>query len=134
MHIRDCTDIFSTCSYLMNICKERFFELTQDEYLKIKKFIDNNVDVIEYAFAPIINYFDLYKKCYNHYYCCCYNYFSEHIEFCEKIIKVYFNIEYIKFSYLLQKKLNKNICNINVLIDIFINLYDNSDINCNKKK
>ena len=25
------------------------------------------------------------------------------------------------------------ICNINVLIDIFINLYDNSDINCNKK-
>ena len=43
----------------MNICKERFFELTQDEYLKIKKFIDNNIDVIEYAFAPIINYFDL---------------------------------------------------------------------------
>ena len=34
----------------------------------------------------------------------------------------------------MQKKLNKNICNINVLIDIFINLYDNSDINCNKKK
>ena len=59
------TDIFSTCSYLMNICKERFFELTQDEYLKIKKIIDNNIDVIEYVFAPIINYFDLYKKCYN---------------------------------------------------------------------
>ena len=33
----------------------------------------------------------------------------------------------------MQKKLNKNICNINVLIDIFINLYDNSDINCNEK-
>ena len=62
-HIRDNTDIFSTCSYLMNICKESFFELTQDEYLKIKKFIDNNIDVIEYAFLPIINYFDLYKKC-----------------------------------------------------------------------
>ena len=133
MHIRDNTDIFSTCSYLMNICKERFFELTQDEYLKIKKFIDNNIDVIEYAFAPIINYFDFYKKCYSHYYCSCYNYFFEHIEFREKIIKIYFNIEYIKFFYLLQKKLNKNICNINVLIDIFINLYDNSDINCNKK-
>ena len=118
----------------MNICKERFFELTQDEYLKIKKFIDNNVDVIEYVFAPIINYFDLYKKCYNHYYCSCYSYVFEHIEFREKIIKIYFNIEYIKFFYLLQKKLNKNICNINVLIDIFINLYDNSDINCNKKK
>ena len=132
-HIRDNTDIFSTCSYLMNICKERFFELTQDEYLKIKKFIDNNVDVIEYAFAPIINYFDLCKKSYNYYYCSCYNYVFEHIEFREKIIKIYFNIEYINFFYLLQKKLNKNICNINVLIDIFINLYDNSDINCNKK-
>ena len=133
-HIRDNTDIFSICSYLMNICKERFFELTQDEYLKIKIFIDNNIDVIEYAFAPIINYFDLYKKCYNHY-CSCYNYVFEHIEFCEKIIRIYFNIEYIKFFYLLQKKvkLNKNICNINVLIDIFINLYDNSNIDCNKK-
>ena len=103
-HIRDNTDIFSICSYLMNICKERFFELTQDEYLKIKKFIDNNIDVIEYAFVPIINYFDLYKKCYNHYYCSCYNYVFENIEFREKIIKIYFNIEYIKFFYLLQKK------------------------------
>ena len=37
-HIRDNTDIFSICSYLMNICKERFFKLTQDEYLKIKNF------------------------------------------------------------------------------------------------
>ena len=37
--------------------------------------------------------------------------------------------------YLLQKeiKLNKNIRNINVLIDIFMNLCDNSNINCNKK-
>ena len=89
--------------------------------------------LLKYAFAPIINYFDFYKKFYSHYYCSCYNYFFEHIEFHEKIIKIYFNIEYIKFFYLLQKKLNKNICNINVLIDIFINLYDNSDINCNKK-
>ena len=81
MHIRDKTDIFSTCSYLMNICKERFFELTQDEDLKIKKFIDNNIDVFEYAFATIINYFEFYKKCYSHHYCSCYNYFFEHIEF-----------------------------------------------------
>ena len=42
----------------MNICKERFFELTQDEYLKITKFIDNNIDVIDYALAPMNNYFD----------------------------------------------------------------------------
>ena len=89
------------------------------------------------------------KKCYNHYYCSCYcscyNYHNkkvryifpgnEHKEFCEKIIKLYFNIEYAKFFYLLQKeiKLNKNICNINVLIDIFMNLCDNSNIDCNKK-
>ena len=37
-------DIFSICSYLMNICCER---LSHDEYLKIKKFIDNNIDIIE---------------------------------------------------------------------------------------
>ena len=104
------------------------------------------MDIIESALAPMHDYFDLYKKCYNHYYCSCYNYHNkkvryifpgnEHKEFCEKIIKLYFNIEYTKFFYLLQKeiKLNKNICNINVLIDIFMNLYDNSNIDCNKKK
>ena len=82
---------------------------------------------------------------YNHYYCSCYYYHNknvryifpgnEHKEFCEKIIKLYFNIEYTKFFYLLQKeiKLNKNIRNINVVIDIFMNLYDNSNIDCNKK-
>ena len=30
-------------------------------------------------------------------------------------------------------KLNKNIYNINVLMNIFMNLYDNSGIDCNKK-
>ena len=30
-------------------------------------------------------------------------------------------------------KLNKNIYNISVLINIFMNLYDNSNIDCNKK-
>ena len=30
-------------------------------------------------------------------------------------------------------KLNKNIYNINVLMNIFMNLYDNSNIDCNKK-
>ena len=91
------------------------------------------------------NYFDLYKKCYGHCYCSCYNYHkkkvryifpsNEHKEFHEKIIKSYFNIEYTKFFYLLQKeiKLNKNIRNINVLIDIFMNLYNNSNIDYNKK-
>ena len=57
-----------------------------------------------------------------------------HKEFHEKIIKSYFNIYYIKFFYLLQKniKLNKNIYNISVLRNIFMNLYDNSSIDCNK--
>ena len=60
---------------------------------------------------------------------------NEHKEFCEKIIKLYFNIEYTKIFYLLQKKikLNKNFRNINVLIDIIMNLCDNSNIDCNKK-
>ena len=30
-------DIYSICSYLMNICCERYFKLSQDEYLEIKK-------------------------------------------------------------------------------------------------
>ena len=107
------------------------------------------MDIIESALTPMHDYFELYKKCYNHYYCSCYcscyNYHNKkvgyifpgdvHKEFCEKIIKLYFNTEYIKIFYLLQKeiKLNKNIRNINVLIDIFMNLYDNSNIDCNKK-
>ena len=79
------------------------------------------------------DYFDLCKICYNHYYCTCYYYCWEKIkhifpsnerkEFHQKTIKSYFNIEYIKFFYLLQKeiKLNKNIHNINVLIDLLSN-------------
>ena len=139
-------DIFIICSYLMNICCERYFKLSQDQYLEIKKFIENNMGFIESAFAPMIDYFDLYKKCYIHYYCSCYSHYykkkvkdifssDEYSEFHEKIIKSYFNIWDMKFFYLLQKdiKLNKNIRNINVLINIFINLYDNSNINCNKK-
>ena len=138
-------DIFSISSNLMNICCERYFKLSHNEYLKIKEFIDNNIDIIELAFAPMIDYFDLYEKCYGHYYCSCYNYHNKKVkcffpgnvprEFHEKIIKPYFNIWYIKFFYLLQNniKLNRNIYNISVLIDIFINLYDNSNIYCKKK-
>ena len=142
------TNIFDICSYLMNICRERCFKLSQDEYLEIKDFADNNIDIIEYAFTPMIDYFDLCKKCYTHYYCQCYYYhrkkisytFPGHIhrEFHEKIIKSYFNIEYIKFFYLLQQSLVlrsvvKNIFNVNTLIDIFMNLYYNSSIDCNEK-
>ena len=138
-------DIYSICSYLMNICCEEYFKLSQDEYLKIKEFINNNIDIIESALAPMNDYFDLYKKFYGHYYCSCYYYHKEKVryifprnryrKFNEKVIKLYFNIYYIKFFYLLQKeiKLDKNIYNISVLINIFTNLYDNSNIDCNKK-
>ena len=74
-------------------------------------------------------------------------------EFCEedniilkKTTRSYFNIEYIKFFYLLQKSIdqitskklnlyNKNTCirEIDMLITMFITLYENSNIDCNKK-
>ena len=151
-HIKDIIDnlesiknIYSICSYLMNICRGEYFKLSQNEYLEIKKFIDNNIDITESALAPMNDYFDSCKKCYCHYYCSCYYYHEKKVicispqnrykEFHEKIIKSYFNIWYIKFFYLLQKniKLNKNIYNINVLMNIFMNLYDNNLYDCNKK-
>ena len=88
------------------------------------------------------DYFDSCKKCYSHYYCSCYYYHKKKVicifpqnrfkEFHENIIKSFFNIWYIKFFYLLQKniKLNKN---ISILMNIFMNLYGNSNIDCNKK-
>ena len=119
-HIKDtistleCTkDIYSICSCLMNICCEGYFKLLKDEYLEIKKFLDNNMDIIESAFAPmhifltyiknvmviiIVHVTIITKK--NRYIFPA----NKHKEFCEKIIKSHFNIEYIKFFYLLQKK------------------------------
>ena len=138
-NLKSTKDIYSICSYLMHNYCERYFRPSQDEYLEI------NTDITESTLAPMNDYFDLYKKCYSHCYCSCYYYHKKktryifprnrHREFHEKIIKSYFNIYYIKFFYLLQKdiKLNKNIYNISVLINIFMNLYDNSNIDCNKK-
>ena len=138
-------DIYSICLYLMNICCEGYFKLSQDEYLEIKKFVDNNIDITESMPAPMNDYFDSSRKSYSHYYCSCYYYHKKKVrcifpqnrykEFHEKIIKSYFNVYYIKFFYLLQKniKLNKNIYEINILINIFMNLYDDSNIDCNKK-
>ena len=51
------------CSYLMDICFERYFELARDEYYKIKKFIDNNIDTFESALASIHGFVDLYRYC-----------------------------------------------------------------------
>ena len=79
-HIKDTTnalehnkDIYSICPYLMNICCERYFK-SHDEYLEIKKFIDNDINIIESMLAPMNDYFDSFKKCYSHYYCLCYYY------------------------------------------------------------
>ena len=42
------------CSYLMDICYERYFKLSKDKYSKIKKFIDDNIDTFESMLAPIM--------------------------------------------------------------------------------
>ena len=130
-------DIYSICSYLLNICCEEYFKLSRDEYLEIKKLIDNNIDITESTLAHVNDYFDSYlKKCYNHYYYspCYYNKeIIRIINLNEKIIKSYFNIWYIKFFYLLQKDIKLNIHNISILMNIFINLCKNSGIDCNEK-
>ena len=59
-------DIYSICSYLMNICCKEYFKLSQNEDLD--KFIVNNIDIIESALTHMNNYFDSCKKCYSHYY------------------------------------------------------------------
>ena len=46
----------------MNTCCEECFKLSQDEYLEIKKIIDNNIDIIESKLAPMNDYFDSYKN------------------------------------------------------------------------
>ena len=53
----------------------------------------------------------------------------------KSIAKPYFNVEYIKFFYLLQKVIKLNTSNIHsdILKNMFINIYDNSNINCNIK-
>ena len=152
-YIKNAENINSICSsYLMDICSEEYFELSRNEYLKIKEFMNNNIDTIESMLPPMHEFFDLHKECYNH--CnCTYSYYSENDfckckKFCEgasialgKIVKSYFNVEYIKFFYLLQKnieqiifkKLNLYTENKLILVNMFINLYDNSNIDCNKK-
>ena len=74
------------------------------------------------------------------------NFLKKIVLFKKKTTRSYFNVEYIKFFYLLQKsidqitskKLNlydENTCirEIDILITMFISLYENSIIDCNKK-
>ena len=142
------------CSYLIDICYERYFKLSKDEFSKIKKFIDDNIDTFESILAPIHDSIDLYKKCYNNYcYCpcschclkryseCVYDnskykeFFEENNFILKSIAKSYFDVEYIKFFYLLQKVFKLNTSNIHsdILVNMFIILYDNSNIDCNEK-
>ena len=146
-HVNDSKYINRNCSYLIDICYERDFELSKDEYYKIKKIIYGNIDTFESILAPIQNLTDLYKKFYNDYYyiknydeCGCI--IGKYSEFCEmdnfiltNITKSYFNVEYIKFFYLLQKVTKPSISNINsrILENMFMNIYDNSNIKCNIK-
>ena len=50
-------------------------------------------------------------------------------------MRSYFNVEYIKFFYLLQKVIKLKISNIHsrILVNMFINLYYNSNIDFNEK-
>ena len=129
-HVNDNKYIDRNCSYSIDICYERYFELSKDEYYKIKKFKDDNIDAFESILAPIHGSIDSYRKCYNSYcYCSCgfnclKNYCKRLCDNCEYIVckknnfilksiaKPYFNVEYIKFFYLLQKVIKLNISNI----------------------
>ena len=74
-HVKSSKYINRNCSYLMDICFEKYFELSKDEYSKIKKIIDNNIDVFEFILAPMHDFTDLYKKVYNNYCYYPYNYY-----------------------------------------------------------
>ena len=119
-HVKNSKYIHKNCSYLMDICFEKYLEVSKDEYSKINKFIDNNIDTFETILAPIHDFIGLYKKIYNNYCYYPYNYYciknynecicitNKYSEFCEKnnyilkkITVAYFNVEYIKFFYLL---------------------------------
>ena len=146
-HVNGSKYINRNCLYLMNICYEKYFELSKDEYSKIKKFIDYNIDTYESMLAPIHSSIDLYKKCYNnHFYCHCLKCYGECVcdnykykEFCKEnnfifktIAKSYFNVEYVKFFYLLQQfKLSTSNIHSDIPANMFIHLYNNSNIDCN---
>ena len=67
-HVKSNKYINRNYLYFINICYERYFELSKDKYSKIKKFIDDNIDTFEFILSPIHDSIDLYKKCYNNYF------------------------------------------------------------------
>ena len=141
-HIKDTKNVDNICSYLINICSGRYFKLSQNEYSKIKDFMDNNIYTIESLLAPMCEFFYLSKKCYGNYcYCPCNFHLKKdnrkyvcltdkYSEFCEedsiilkKTTKSYFNVEYIKFFYLLQKAIDQIVSKISMMkIHVFARL------------
>ena len=119
-YIKDTKDINNICSYLIGICFERYFELLQDEYLKIKEFIDNNIDTVESILAPMHKFFDLSKKCYNGYcYCPCNCHCKKKKNVCVLLINI---ANFVKKIVLFQKKLQSHILILTYINIIIINL------------
>ena len=103
-----------------------------------------NVVIVIVIVHVIVHVIVIVKK--NHKKCVCLT--DKYKEFCEEdsiILKEttnsYFNVEYIKFFDLLQKAIDQitskklnlyNEIEIDMLIIMFINLYHNSNIDCNK--
>ena len=61
-YIEDIKDVDNICSYVMDICFERYFELLRDEYSKIKEFMDNNIDTVESILATMHNFLTYLKN------------------------------------------------------------------------
>ena len=107
-NIKDTKNVDNICSYLINICSEKYFKLIQDEYLKIKKFIDNNIDTVEAILAPMHEFFDLSKKCYDSYcYCPCNCHRKQNNRKCVCLTDKY--IKFLKKIVLFLKKLQNHI-------------------------
>ena len=46
----------------MDICSEEYFELSRDEYLKIKEFMNNNIDTLNLCSHLCMNFLIYIKK------------------------------------------------------------------------
>ena len=104
-HVKDTKNVDCIFLYLMYICTEKYFNLTQDEYLKIKKIIDNNIYAVEAILPPMHEFFYLSKKCYDKYcYCPCNCHYKQNNRKC-----VCLTDKYIKFCKEDSTILKKNI-------------------------
>ena len=87
----------------MNICSERYFKLSQNEYSKIKEIMDNNIDTVEAILAPMHEFFYLSKKCYESYcYCPCNCHCKQNNRKCMCLTDTY--IEFCKEDSIIVKK------------------------------